>query len=136
MSPKGEESPMSRRLNGATLFAMGLRANLLQAAWNFERQQGLGWAHALAPALRHKSSAISSSRRLIWRMVLASGEPTNRKRPWLRRSPVVTPPGECFPRRKSRSICRDIEAAMRTKVAALRGSFRARLKRIRGAGQA
>ena len=43
---------MSRRLSNATLFAMGLRANLLQAAWNFERQQGLGWAHALAPALR------------------------------------------------------------------------------------
>lgn len=40
------------RLDKATLFAMGLRANLLQAAWNFERQQGLGWAHAIAPALR------------------------------------------------------------------------------------
>ncbi len=43
---------MSRRLNGATLFAMALRSNLLQAAWNFERQQGLGWAHAFLPALR------------------------------------------------------------------------------------
>ena len=31
---------------------MALRANLLQATWNFERQQGLGWAWALAPALR------------------------------------------------------------------------------------
>ena len=31
---------------------MGLRANLLQATWNFERQQGLGWAFSLAPALR------------------------------------------------------------------------------------
>ena len=35
------------KLGRGTLFAMGLRANLLQAAWNFERQQGLGWAHAL-----------------------------------------------------------------------------------------
>jgi mannose/fructose/N-acetylgalactosamine-specific phosphotransferase system component IID len=35
----------------ATLLQVGARANLLQAAWNFERQQGLGWAFALAPAL-------------------------------------------------------------------------------------
>jgi mannose/fructose/N-acetylgalactosamine-specific phosphotransferase system component IID len=34
------------------MFAIGLRANLLQATWNFERQQGIGWAFALAPALR------------------------------------------------------------------------------------
>jgi PTS system mannose-specific IID component len=39
-------------LGRGTLLAMGLRANLLQAAWNFERQQGLGWAYALEPALR------------------------------------------------------------------------------------
>lgn len=43
---------MSRRTSRATLLAVGLRANLLQAAWNFERQQGLGWAFALVPALR------------------------------------------------------------------------------------
>ncbi len=30
---------------------MALRANLLQAAWNYERQQGLGWAFSLKPAL-------------------------------------------------------------------------------------
>jgi len=30
---------------------MGLRASLLQATWNYERQQGLGWAFALVPAL-------------------------------------------------------------------------------------
>ena len=40
------------RLGRLTLFAIGLRANLLQATWNFERQQGIGWAFALAPALR------------------------------------------------------------------------------------
>jgi len=31
---------------------MAVRASLLQATWNYERQQGLGWAFALAPALR------------------------------------------------------------------------------------
>jgi PTS system mannose-specific IID component len=40
------------RLDRITLFAIGLRANLLQATWNFERQQGIGWAFALAPALK------------------------------------------------------------------------------------
>jgi PTS system mannose-specific IID component len=30
---------------------MALRASLLQATWNYERQQGLGWAWALKPAL-------------------------------------------------------------------------------------
>ncbi len=38
-------------LPGSTLFAMGMRAQLLQATWNFERQQGVGWAYALQPAL-------------------------------------------------------------------------------------
>ncbi len=32
-------------------FRMGLRSMLLQATWNYERQQGVGWAHALEPAL-------------------------------------------------------------------------------------
>ena len=39
------------RLPGSTLLAMGWRAQLLQATWNFERQQGVGWAYALQPAL-------------------------------------------------------------------------------------
>jgi len=43
---------VSERIDRGTLLRVGLRANLLQAAWNFERQQGLGWAFALAPALR------------------------------------------------------------------------------------
>jgi PTS system mannose-specific IID component len=43
---------VSEPLRRGTLFAIGLRANLLQATWNFERQQGIGWAFALAPALR------------------------------------------------------------------------------------
>lgn len=32
--------------------AMALRTMLLQATWNYERQQGIGWAFALEPALR------------------------------------------------------------------------------------
>ena len=47
-----ETPPRPHQLGRGTLLEMGLRANLLQAAWNFERQQGLGWAFALAPALR------------------------------------------------------------------------------------
>ena len=43
---------MTGRVDRWTLLKVGLRANLLQAAWNFERQQGLGWAYALVPALK------------------------------------------------------------------------------------
>lgn len=43
---------MSERLRGTDLSAMALRASLLQATWNYERQQGIGWAWALEPALR------------------------------------------------------------------------------------
>lgn len=39
------------RIPRMTLLAVSLRAHLLQAVWNFERQQGLGWAFALAPVL-------------------------------------------------------------------------------------
>ena len=38
-------------LANRTLTSMGLRASLLQATWNYERQQGIGWAYAIAPAL-------------------------------------------------------------------------------------
>jgi PTS system mannose-specific IID component len=43
-------------MNGGRLtrwdrWSMALRAALLQATWNYERQQGLGWAWALKPAL-------------------------------------------------------------------------------------
>ena len=34
------------------LLRMALRSSLLQATFNFERQQGLGWAFAFAPALK------------------------------------------------------------------------------------
>lgn len=39
------------RLRGRDLWHIGARASLLQATWNYERQQGVGWAWALAPAL-------------------------------------------------------------------------------------
>ena len=37
----------------SALRAAALRASLLQATWNYERQQGLGWAWSLEPVLRH-----------------------------------------------------------------------------------
>ena len=40
------------RVTGRDLARVTVRTPLLQATWNYERQQGLGWAHALAPALR------------------------------------------------------------------------------------
>jgi PTS system mannose-specific IID component len=43
---------MGGTLSRRTLWSMAMRANLLQATWNFERQQGIGWAYALQPALR------------------------------------------------------------------------------------
>lgn len=38
-------------LGRGTFWRIALRANLLQATWNFERQQGVGWAYALQPAI-------------------------------------------------------------------------------------
>ena len=42
---------MTRKIAGSDLWRMAARSNLLQATFNYERQQGLGWAWALAPAL-------------------------------------------------------------------------------------
>ena len=39
------------RLRAADRRMMALRAMLLQATWNYERQQGIGWAWSLEPAL-------------------------------------------------------------------------------------
>jgi len=39
------------RLSRRDRWRMAMRAALLQATWNYERQQGLGWAWALKPAL-------------------------------------------------------------------------------------
>ena len=43
---------MTPKLPTRTLLAMALRTNLLQTTWNFERQQGVGLAFALHPALK------------------------------------------------------------------------------------
>lgn len=43
---------MSAPLGRGTLWRVALRANLLQATWNFERQQGVGWVYALQPVLQ------------------------------------------------------------------------------------
>jgi PTS system mannose-specific IID component len=42
---------MNGRLHGGDLMRMAIRASALQATWNYERQQGLGWAFAMEPAL-------------------------------------------------------------------------------------
>jgi len=42
---------MSGAIGRGTRWRMALRANLLQSTWNYERQQGIGWAFALQPAL-------------------------------------------------------------------------------------
>lgn len=42
--------------------AMAWRAQLLQATWNYERQQGLGWAWALRPALERLIPDAASRR--------------------------------------------------------------------------
>ena len=39
------------KLTGSDIARAALRTPLLQATWNYERQQGLGWAWALKPAL-------------------------------------------------------------------------------------
>jgi len=38
-------------LTAADRFAMAARSMLLQATWNYERQQGIGWAWSIEPAL-------------------------------------------------------------------------------------
>jgi len=39
------------KLRSWDLFRMAMRALLLQSTWNYERQQGVGWAFSLEPAL-------------------------------------------------------------------------------------
>ena len=39
------------RVKGSDLMRVALRTPLLQATWNYERQQGLGWAWCLKPVL-------------------------------------------------------------------------------------
>ncbi len=39
------------RVSGSDLARVAARTPLLQATWNYERQQGLGWAWCFAPVL-------------------------------------------------------------------------------------
>lgn len=39
------------RLRSWDLFRMAMRSLLLQSTWNYERQQGVGWAYSLEPAI-------------------------------------------------------------------------------------
>lgn len=39
------------RLDQSVFLRVAARANFLQATWNFERQQGVGWAYALQPVI-------------------------------------------------------------------------------------
>ena len=56
---------------------MAWRASLLQATWNYERQQGVGWAWALAPALeRLEPDATSRARRLAEHTAYFNTQPT------------------------------------------------------------
>jgi len=52
MSEAPEIPVQPRRLGKGVLFAMFGRLFALQAVWNYERMQGIGFAHALAPAVR------------------------------------------------------------------------------------
>ena len=50
------------RLTRGDRLSIALRSALLQATWNYERQQGLGWAWALEPAL-HRLYPDAAERR-------------------------------------------------------------------------
>jgi mannose/fructose/N-acetylgalactosamine-specific phosphotransferase system component IID len=65
------------RLTGREFWRMALRANLLQATWNYERQQGLGWAFCLRPALeRLYPDAETRRARLAEHTAYFNTEPT------------------------------------------------------------
>lgn len=56
---------------------MAWRASLLQATWNYERQQGVGWAFALAPALDRLIPDVSArTRRLAEHTAYFNTQPT------------------------------------------------------------
>jgi PTS system mannose-specific IID component len=56
---------------------VAVRAELLQATWNYERQQGVGWAWALEPVLRRLyPSAPERARRLAEHTAYFNTQPT------------------------------------------------------------
>lgn len=65
------------RLTPRDLERMAVRSSLLQATWNYERQQGLGWAWALEPALaRLYPDAASRRERLAEHTAYFNTQPT------------------------------------------------------------
>jgi PTS system mannose-specific IID component len=64
-------------LRGSDLRRMALRTSLLQATWNYERQQGLGFAWAIQPALeRLVPDPIERGRRLADHTAFFNTQPT------------------------------------------------------------
>jgi PTS system mannose-specific IID component len=58
-------APPPRLLGTGTLLAMFGRLFMLQAVWNYERMQGIGFAHALAPAARRLSKDDAEAARSL-----------------------------------------------------------------------
>jgi len=68
---------MTSRLRREDLVRMALRSSLLQATWNYERQQGLGWAWALQPALdRLYPGSLERCERLAEHTAFFNTQPT------------------------------------------------------------
>ena len=53
------------RVNGSDLARVSARTALLQATWNYERQQGLGWAWCFAPVLERLYADPETRRRRL-----------------------------------------------------------------------
>ena len=52
------------KLTGSDIARAALRTPLLQATWNYERQQGLGWAFCFQPLLERLYPDAETRRRL------------------------------------------------------------------------
>jgi mannose PTS system EIID component len=65
------------RVTGSDLARVTARTPLLQATWNYERQQGLGWAWCFAPVLeRLYPDAATRRMRLVEHMAYFNTQPT------------------------------------------------------------
>src|SRR5206468_9557155 len=65
------------RVSGSDLRRVSARTWLLQATWNYERQQGLGWAWCLAPVIeRLYTDPAHRRRRLAEHTAFFNTQPT------------------------------------------------------------
>jgi PTS system mannose-specific IID component len=65
------------RVSGTDLARVAARTPLLQATWNYERQQGLGWAWCFAPVLeRLYPDAVARRQRLAEHTAYFNTQPT------------------------------------------------------------